>query len=229
MLKFSRNNRKLAKLSGYKRGEVVSFSLPSGWTCPAARDCKARYNPVTCKIEESATIKYRCYGAILEAIFNGYRNIVWENFNTIRDIKSATIIATMINQAIPVKAKLIRIHVTGDFYNEIYFKAWLKVVTMNPNRKFYGYTKRIDLLIKYKSKIPENLILTASIGGKYDHLINEYRLKSARVVYTTAEAESLGLTINDNEEIALMGNESFAILIHGMQPNRINKLRKEMK
>ena len=166
---------------------------------------------------------------MLEAVFNGYRNLIWENFNTIRDIRNVNTIATMINQAIPVKAKLIRIHVTGDFYNETYFKAWLKVVTMNPNKTFYGYTKRIDLLIKYKSKIPNNLILTASIGGKYDHLINEYRLKSARVVYTIAEAESLGLTINDNEEIALMGNESFAILLHGTQPIRIDKLKKEMK
>jgi hypothetical protein len=37
---------------------------------------------------------------------------------------------------------------------------------------------------------------TASRGGRDDHLIEEHSLRSARVVYSEAEADALGLEID---------------------------------
>jgi hypothetical protein len=62
------------------------------------------------------------------------------------------------------------------------------------------------------NEIPGNLILQASYGGKWDHLIAEHNLKSARVVWSTAEAEALGLQVDTNDRLAAYGSEPFALV-----------------
>ena len=69
--------------------------------------------------------------------------------------------------------------------------------------------------------IPDNFILTASRGGREDHLIGEHNLREAVVVYSEAEAEKLGYEIDHDDSHAAdptKRNESFALLIHGIQP-----------
>jgi hypothetical protein len=49
-------------------------------------------------------------------------------------------------------------------------------------------------------------------------LIARHGLKSARVVYSHAEAEALGLEIDHDDSHAYASDASFALLIHGTQP-----------
>ncbi len=67
------------------------------------------------------------------------------------------------------------------------------------------------------AEIPSNLILTASRGGKFDHLIDKHKLKCAEVVFSEKEAKDKGLEIDHDDSHAL-GNKSYALLIHGIQP-----------
>ena len=71
--------------------------------------------------------------------------------------------------------------------------------------------------------ILHNFVLTASYGGRYDYLIddNTFNFRSAKVVFSEAEAEELGLEIDHDDSHAArpdLRNQSFALLIHGVQP-----------
>ena len=66
-----------------------------------------------------------------------------------------------------------------------------------------------------------NFILTASYGGRDDELISSQNLRSAKVIFSEKEADSLGLEIDHDDSHAAdpaKKNEDFALLIHGTQP-----------
>ena len=111
-----------------------------------------------------------------------------------------------------------RIHVSGDFFNQVYFDAWLQVAKRNPNRLFYAYTKSLVFWLNRLNDIPENFVLTASRGGLDDDLIEKHDLREAKVVFDENYKE---LPIDDDDSHAAIPdtkNESFALLIHGSQP-----------
>lgn len=68
-----------------------------------------------------------------------------------------------------------------------------------------------------RNLIPSNFRLTASEGGKRDHLIAEYGLETSKVVFSIEEAAALGLQIDHDDSHAYDGSNSFALLIHGTQ------------
>jgi hypothetical protein len=127
--------------------------------------------------------------------------------------------ADLIESSLPDTRRfnIIRIHVSGDFFNQNYFDAWIHVARRNPEVLFYAYTKSLPYWIKRLGRIPQNLKLTASIGGVHDNMISQYNLRSARVVKSIQEAEALGLPIDHDDSHAYATDESFALLIHGTQ------------
>ena len=65
------------------------------------------------------------------------------------------------------------------------------------------------------------MVLTASRGGRLDHMIDEHNLRESVVVYSEQEADDLGLVIDHDDSHAAIRsqcNNSFALLIHGIQP-----------
>ena len=115
-------------------------------------------------------------------------------------------------------AGVVRIHVSGDFFSQSYFDAWLEVARQRPNTRFYAYTKALPYWIKRLDVMPMNLVLTASVGGTHDALIQEHGLRSARVVLSEQEAKDLGLECDHDDSHAMQQGPDFALLIHGMQP-----------
>ena len=109
-----------------------------------------------------------------------------------------------------------RVHVGGDYFNRNYFMAWCLVAERNPDKVFYSYTKSLAVLAGIPK--PENLVLTASRGGKHDNLIEKLGWKEALVVYSEEEAKEKGLEIDHDDTHAAFGKENFALLIHGTQP-----------
>ena len=127
-----------------------------------------------------------------------------------------------INASLPKKAELIRIHVSGDFFNQKYFNAWVSIAKLNPDILFYAYTKSLKYWLEYKeepySEIPSNLKLTASWDHSNSKQIQQHRLKFAKVVFNEEEARILNLEIDHDDSHAYGGDESFALLLHGTQP-----------
>jgi hypothetical protein len=223
LLSFQKGNAKLGK-------KIYTFSIVSGYTCPFAKDCLAKVDRITGKLTDGPDTQFRCFSASQEALFPAVRKSRWNNFEKILNaIKNNTLVELILN-SIPKKATIIRVHVAGDFFSQAYFMAWMEVAKRLPSVTFYAYTKSISYWVNQLGNIPSNFKLNASYGGKQDSLIEQYNLKSVKVVYTVEQAG--GMIIDHDDTSAYMHDESFCLLIHNTQPKgseaskALSKLRK---
>lgn len=209
LLSFQKGNAKLGK-------KIFTFSIVSGYTCPFAKDCLAKVDRLTGKLTDGPHTQFRCFSASQEALFPAVRKSRWDNFEKILDaIKNNTLVELIMN-SIPKKATVIRVHVAGDFFNQVYFNAWMEVAKRLPSVTFYAYTKSIGYWVNQLGNIPSNFKLNASYGGKQDNLIEQYNLKSVKVVYSVEQAGDM--VIDHDDTSAFMQDNSFCLLLHGVQP-----------
>ena len=213
LLKFNKGNSKLPN-------NIYTFSLPSGFSCPFANECLSKAEKETGKITDGKNTKYRCFSATQESVWKFARKQRWYNFDLLRKLDTNDM-AKLISQSIPEKAKIIRIHVAGDFFSQKYFDAWLKIAKENHTIIMYAYTKSLKYWVERLDEIPSNFRLTASKGGRIDELIEAYNLKYAEVVYSKKEAREKGFEIDHDDSHAYdKSKKSFALLIHGTQPSK---------
>lgn len=209
-LGFGKGNAKL-------NPDIFTFSLPAGYSCPGARECLSRAGKNGSGIQDGLETKFRCFAASDEVQYPNVQKARWRNFDLLKG-KTTEQMWTLIQESLPKKAKIIRVHVSGDFFNEQYFDAWLEVARKNPERTFYAYTKSLHLWVGKKDSIPANFKLNASRGGIHDWMIDTYGLKSAEVVFHPDEAKAKGLEIDHDDSHAYASDKSFALLLHGTQP-----------
>lgn len=227
-LRFSPGNKnaKLKHLESITERKLYTFSILSGHNCPFAYDCQsfAVKTPDGMRIKDGKHTKFRCFSASQEVLFPGVYSQRAENAKIVAEAsKSVSKAADKLITAIPDDCKMVRIHVGGDFKTLAYFDAWLRVAAELPDVWFYAYTKSLPFWVKRINAIPNNMQLTASLGGKRDDLINTYSLRSARVVENENEAKLLGLPIDHNDSLAALPenrNVDFALLLHGTQKGR---------
>ena len=233
MLKFSDANAKTKQLSKVAMlsqqyldngRKIVSLDISSGWSCPFANDCLSKVHIINSKrkIKDGPKTKFRCFSASQEALFPPVYEARKHNYDLLRSTNFVGM-SKMISEAIPKKTGIIRIHVGGDFFNQDYFDSWLAVAKSHPHILFYAYTKSLTYWIKRRANrdIPKNFILTASRGGRLDHLIKPKRLREAIVVFSENEANRLNLDIDHDDSHAAnpaIKKQNFALLIHGIQP-----------
>jgi len=159
MLHFSHGNAKLTRR--------LIFSLPAGSTCPGALQCfsmaVADANGKR-SIVDGAHTEFRCFAASSEVQYDAVFHNRQHNFKTIVDAlksgNSADLINNEIQKARKKTTKLVRIHESGDFFNAAYLQAWLMVAQVNPDLKFYAYSKNLPLFVGLE--LPENFYLTRS-------------------------------------------------------------------
>ena len=211
MLSFSIDNAKV-------RNGTAIFDLPAGWSCPFAVKCLSRSNPATGKLADGSSCEFRCYAASAENRFPKVRAKRWKNLTSLKGLSSREM-CKLIHDNLP-QTLFCRIHSSGDFFSWDYLTAWISVAISNSRITFYAYTKSILWAKEAKRSniIPPNFHLIASYGGKYDSLIPNSGLPSARVVFSEKEAADLGLEIDHDDSIARAGKKDFALLLHGVQP-----------
>ena len=230
MLKFSPANAKIEALAEVESiavyledgRKVYSLDLLSGYSCPFAKDClsKAVLKDGKRSIKDGPATQLRCFSASQEVVYTNVYNSRKHNFDALRPLTKAEMIET-IQSSMPHDLGVCRIHVAGDFFNQDYFDAWIEVARNNPGRLFYAYTKSVRYWVNRLYDIPENLVLTASEGGREDYLIEQYKLRYAKVVFSVQQATELGLEIDHTDEHAANPQTrytSFGLLIHGVQP-----------
>jgi hypothetical protein len=194
-----------------------SLSLLSGHTCPFAYTCMAKVHKVTRKIVDGKFSDTRCFSATQEAAYTNVFNQRQHNTNLLQECNTMQEMLDLLDVSIRQSLDPFRIHVGGEFYNQMYFDAWMRFAHENPYRIFYAYTKSLPYWINRIDSIPDNFSLTASYGGRADNLIKEHNLKYALVVGHPDEAEKLGLKIDHDDSLAIYGSDSFALLLHGTQ------------
>lgn len=215
LLRFSTEN---AKLQGQGYAE---FKLPAGYTCPGARECQTFSCRDTGKIKDGKHQKIRCYAATLEAGRPLTRNLVWHNLELLQAAGDETGMLELLERSLPWGWRGFRWHGDGDFFSLDYFRAWLKLASLHETQLFYAYTKSLPYWVGELNSglIPGNVVLTASRGGKFDHLINKHGLREAVVVNHPVEASALGLKLDKDDSLARDPEvRKFAILLHGVQP-----------
>ena len=214
-----------AKLKG-----IWHYSLPSGYSCPGAKNCYTKADRITGKITDLQTpdadgVIYRCYAAMDEARRPNVRAVRWDNFDLLKARKSTkekvTLIVSSIRNSGLARGGTLRVHIGGDYYSQSYFNAWMQAAKFFPNITFYSYTKSITFLLEYIAAhggLPKNFVFTCSRGGKHDNLIPQTMVKSAKVFFSMDEANALGLEIDHTDDLAISGSDDFALVIHGSQP-----------
>jgi hypothetical protein len=215
MLNFSNGNSKLAK-------DTLIFNLPAGKTCPGAMLCKsfAVVENGKRRIQDGEHTEFRCFAASAEAQYTQVFENRASNLQMIVDAMKHGIVVDLIHNSIQFyrtrNTKKVRIHEAGDFFSGAYLDAWIEVARRNPDLEFYCYSKSLQLFLNFK--LPENFYMTASYGGKFDHLIdNGHFPRYSKVVMNDAEAEALGLEV-DHDDSHCFGDKPFALLVHGNQP-----------
>lgn len=197
------NNSKLKK-SGQDKGLLfASFGLPAVQTCPGADKCKSG-----------------CYATQGTYSFRQVRENRQTNF--IRSKDSTTFKQDLINEIYdldmkhPTKILIIRIHDSGDFYNQEYLNTWLEVINSFSHVIFYAYTKSIHLFNPIYLDLPENFRVIYSYGGIYDSLIDITKHRYAKVYET--EAELLNNNVDDcsqDDSVAVFTNKPIGLIYHG--------------
>ena len=224
-LKFGDPNAKLKKMIKKVGLVLKTFTLPAGHTCPAAKDCFSRADRETGKVTDGPDTVFRCFMASAEARSPSLRKLVWHNLELIKEalkrdaqagFENMPHTSQLINKSLPKKFDIMRVHVGGDYFSRQYLMAWIEVAKLNPDKVFYSYSKSLHLFKQFA--LPENLVLTASRGGKHDDLIDIHGWKEALVVYSEEEAAERGLEIDHDDTHAAFGEDNFALLIHGTQP-----------
>ncbi len=203
MIKFTKGNSYLPK-------GTWSFNLPSGWSCPHAKECLAFADRETGKIINGKEQVFRCYSATTER-YPSVRKQVWQNFDALKHLNHGEIVR-MLLEALPNKATHVRIHGGGDFFSQNYFDAWLEVCRRRPAVQFWAFTKSLPFWVARKNEIPINLSLTASYGGRSDFLIEQHNLRFAMVVESEEEASARGLPVDMNDFHAMRRGGSFALV-----------------
>jgi hypothetical protein len=232
LLKFNfGGNAKLSK-------EIVTFSLPSGYSCPGAKECLAKADRETGKIIDGKDQKFRCFSAVSETR-PAVRLQRWHNYALLKQAKTKEGMEELITESFPRGAKILRLHVGGDFFSQAYFDAWAAVAKRFYHCIIYAYTKSIHYVKAHKEKFPDNFRITLSKGGKYDHLIEESDLEDdmqygiAEVLGHPDEAEEKELEVDHDDSHAIAGKQHFALLLHSMQPagseaaEKVRRMRKE--
>lgn len=256
LLKFSQENAKTSGLSQVvsiapflesetqkRRKRVYSCDGRSGYDCPYAKLCKSKAvegpnNKAT--IQDGPHTVWRCFSASQEVQYPNTRHSRKYNSDLFRACGNVKKMTNLIEASLPKDMGVCRIHVSGDFFNQRHFDAWLAIARMYRNILFYAYTKSLPFWIRRKHLVDttNNFVLTASYGGTKDNLIEQYNLRFARVISELDLCKKLvesgqydivphlgtpydGLPIDHDDSHAAdpyKCNQNFCLLLHGTQP-----------
>lgn len=213
LVRFTHGNSKLPN-------STMILSLPAGHTCPGAKECLTRVPRHGGPAWTSPELQFACYAASQERYRATVRDLRWRNFDLLAPLDYDGIwrhLATAAFQQQRSYTERIRFFESGDAFNQEVAKGIILFAHSVKPMIVYCYTKALPFWIDMPT--PDNLRITASWGGRYDHLIADHFPRSARVVQDVATASSLGLPLDFDDSLAYQDEPvHFAHLVHGWQP-----------
>ena len=128
---------------------ILIFDLPAVETCLNCNDCKTK-----------------CYALKAQRQYTDTRIFRSTNLALFND-SAIQLKYLIVNQLNSTKITTVRIHSSGDFFNQEYINFWEGIVYQFPNIKFYAYTKVAELLDFSKIESLPNFNLISSFVGEY--------------------------------------------------------------
>ena len=112
--------------------------------------------------------------------------------------------------------KSVRIHDSGDFFSADYLEAWMRIAEATPDVLFYAYTKEVAM-VKAR-RMPANLVVIFSMGGRQDHLIDTLADRHADVFPSLEALEAAGYTDQGDSDLlaATMPNNRVGIVVNNI-------------
>lgn len=95
--------------------------------------------------------------------------------------------------------KAVRIHDAGDFYSAEYLSRWARIAAENPHVLHYAYTKEVAML--KETRLPHNMRVIFSYGGKQDNLIDPDTDRHADVFPNAGELERAGYYDQEDSDL----------------------------
>lgn len=195
-------NEKMKKSSDDLR-TVVSWGIPaSEKTCPNAGTCKngcyakgGRYG--------FANVKNKLQERLELAESDDFIHVIDDEIEYLKRKNAG-------------KTLYVRIHDTGDFYNEKYTLKWLAIARMNPDVKFYAYTKMVTMFLAYESfgRIPDNFKIIFSYGGTEDKYLPVDK-PHARIFKDVNELVKAGYTDCSTNDLLIYTTDKVGLVYHG--------------
>lgn len=173
---------------GNKKMTIPLFDLPTKKTCPGSTPLCRKY----------------CYAQKAEQLFP---RVLAKRENNLLLSKSADFVSVLgVEIASCIFMPYIRIHESGDFYNQEYLNKWFLLCKMFPEKKFLAFTKCFHL--DY-SKKPKNMNLYYSIWADTDtSKIKNNKIKKAITVvdFKWAIKEGLDKVIDIKKAVPCSGH-----------------------
>ena len=217
LLRFGHGNAKLPS-------STMTFALPAGHTCPGALHCLSMVDPRTGRLRDGQHTLFRC-SAASEEVRPSVRDARWHNWRLIQaqtDGDLVDLLDLSLRAQIRAYTERVRWFTAGDCASRDLRDALVAIARRHQHLLFYLYSKNLPLWIEGERplQLPDNLRLTASWGGRYDHFLQAgLFLRTARVVNTQEEAYALGLPVDYSDALAYSATpQHFAHLVHGTQP-----------
>lgn len=114
------------------------------------------------------------------------------------------------------RAERVRIHDSGDFYDEAYLNRWIEIIKARPQVEFYAYTKMVSLFKSRMSDLPSNFTVIYSYGGTEDRLIDVKRDRHSLVFESESQLKAYGYADASNQDdVALGSNPKIGLVYHG--------------
>ena len=203
-IKWTKGNEKLQKDNGGTYN-IIGFGIPAdmnfvdaNWnplnTCPGALACRAV-----------------CYAKQGRYAMPNVLNARKHNLElSLQDSFVPMVIADLARMR---KVNTVRIHDSGDFYNQEYYNKWCSIARALPHITFYAYTKTVNMDL-FGNK-PDNLQITQSLGGKHDNLVNLNRPHS-RIFATHDDRIAAGYENGESSDaLAIEGVVQIGLVYHG--------------
>lgn len=107
---------------------TATFSLPRMLTCPGATEL--------CKV--------LCYAQKAERIYPAVKRRCEDLHTLAKSDLFPWVLKTAVSR-LPERVSVIRVHVSGDFFDQKYLDTWIKVAKEFPEKTLYAYTKSHEL------------------------------------------------------------------------------------
>lgn len=190
--------------SKLKKDNIGVFKLPAVKSCPFRGECT----------------EY-CYATVGTFRFGNVEAFMERSFELAQSDKFVETMAKEIQEAkFSHGMQILRVHSSGDFFNQEYFDKWMELAELFPDVTFYSYTKSLPYL-KWEEH-PDNFIIIQSFGGRLDDEIDLNR-KHAKVFPSWKDLSSAGYVNASHSDMVAVDERvtKIGLVAHGVKKGRV--------